>query len=444
MLNQKILRKTVKYFLLIELLILPVYLFSIYTEYKADLTVIKGQEQEKLYLYQNVASATLKNVDSDLLFIANCKILKMVMTELNNENLDFLKEAFLNLSRTKKNYDQIRLIDSSGMEVVRVNYNSGNPSVVPDSLLQNKQKRYYFKDAFKLDSGEIFISPLDLNIENGEIEKPLKPMLRIGTPIFDKNKIKRGIILFNYLAENMLHEIKLISRSNYIDSVSQTSVSNNFNLNPKIKSIPLLLNKNGDYIIGEKKEEEWNFMLNHGITIQNKCPEAWSSISQNQSGQINTSEGLFTFSTIYPLKEHFISSSGSALPFEESDKKISSSEYYWKISSFIKNDEYDYIFQSILYSSLLIIPIISIIVLVISFILSKTQFQKNEAQSQIKVLSGLLPICATCRKIRDDNGYWEKLESYISNHSNIDFSHGICPDCLKKYYPDISIKKEKK
>ena len=51
--------------------------------------------------------------------------------------------------------------------------------------------------------------------------------------------------------------------------------------------------------------------------------------------------------------------------------------------------------------------------------------------------SGLLPICAHCKKIRDDQGYWEQLESYLDRHSEIKFSHGICQDCLKKYYPDF-------
>jgi hypothetical protein len=56
--------------------------------------------------------------------------------------------------------------------------------------------------------------------------------------------------------------------------------------------------------------------------------------------------------------------------------------------------------------------------------------------SEIKTLSGLLPICAYCKKIRNDEGYWEQIESYIKERSLADFSHGICPECMKKYYPD--------
>ncbi|MEN8143230.1 MAG: response regulator, partial [Thermodesulfobacteriota bacterium] len=54
----------------------------------------------------------------------------------------------------------------------------------------------------------------------------------------------------------------------------------------------------------------------------------------------------------------------------------------------------------------------------------------------VKTLSGMLPICASCKKVRDDKGYWNQIESYITNHSEAEFSHGICPDCVKEIYPD--------
>ena len=52
-------------------------------------------------------------------------------------------------------------------------------------------------------------------------------------------------------------------------------------------------------------------------------------------------------------------------------------------------------------------------------------------------ISGMLPICANCKKIRDDKGYWNQIEAYIGDHSEAEFSHGICPDCAKKLYPEF-------
>ncbi|MGA2786164.1 MAG: PAS domain S-box protein [Verrucomicrobiota bacterium] len=61
----------------------------------------------------------------------------------------------------------------------------------------------------------------------------------------------------------------------------------------------------------------------------------------------------------------------------------------------------------------------------------------QQTLANVKALSGLLPICAGCKKIRDDKGYWSQVESYIQKHSEAKFSHGMCPDCLKKWYPDL-------
>jgi len=58
----------------------------------------------------------------------------------------------------------------------------------------------------------------------------------------------------------------------------------------------------------------------------------------------------------------------------------------------------------------------------------------QEALAKVKQLSGFLPICASCKKIRDDKGYWQQVEEYIRDHSEAEFSHGICPDCAKKIY----------
>jgi PAS domain S-box-containing protein len=71
--------------------------------------------------------------------------------------------------------------------------------------------------------------------------------------------------------------------------------------------------------------------------------------------------------------------------------------------------------------------------------LIKERDKLQDAIAQIKKLSGMLPICSSCKKIRDDNGYWNQIESYIRHHSEAQFSHGICPECVKKLYPDIQI-----
>ena len=70
--------------------------------------------------------------------------------------------------------------------------------------------------------------------------------------------------------------------------------------------------------------------------------------------------------------------------------------------------------------------------------LQQKTIELQDALDLVKLLSGYLPICASCKKIRDDKGYWQAVESYISSHSEAKFSHGICPDCIQKLYPEFS------
>jgi hypothetical protein len=63
----------------------------------------------------------------------------------------------------------------------------------------------------------------------------------------------------------------------------------------------------------------------------------------------------------------------------------------------------------------------------------------DQAVARVKTLSGLLPICASCKRIRDDQGYWFQIESYLRRHTEADFSHGICPDCVTRLYPELEL-----
>ncbi|MGE5340328.1 MAG: response regulator [Candidatus Omnitrophota bacterium] len=70
--------------------------------------------------------------------------------------------------------------------------------------------------------------------------------------------------------------------------------------------------------------------------------------------------------------------------------------------------------------------------------LEKTVQKLQKAVSEIHTLTGLLPICSNCKKIRNDKGYWEQVESYVSERTSVEFTHGLCPDCIKSLYPEIA------
>jgi len=69
-------------------------------------------------------------------------------------------------------------------------------------------------------------------------------------------------------------------------------------------------------------------------------------------------------------------------------------------------------------------------------LLQEDKKKLEKAVKEIKTLRGYIPICASCKKIRDDEGYWEQIEIYIKKHSDAEFTHGVCPDCREKLYGD--------
>ena len=95
----------------------------------------------------------------------------------------------------------------NGQERVRVNYRDGNVASVPAHQLQDKSGRYYFEASLAVPPGAIYASRFDLNVEHGRIERPLKPMIRIGTPVLDEHGDKWGIVLVNYLGRDLLDRL---------------------------------------------------------------------------------------------------------------------------------------------------------------------------------------------------------------------------------------------
>ncbi|PIE61211.1 MAG: GGDEF domain-containing protein [Desulfobacterales bacterium] len=313
--------KTVHFFLLLLLLFGMGGWFFIDFFYKMEFEsleqALKTQEVNTLKFQRIEIEDILTDIVKDLLFLAMQNELKAYFNSEDQEWLDAIEREYKQFSMRKKKYDQIRYLDNSGQEIVRINYNAGNPTAVAKEKLQNKSKRYYFSDTFRLKKDEVFISPLDLNIEHGDIERPLKPMLRIGTPVFDATGNKKGIVLINYFAQELLDALRI-----------------NSNIS---KGNPMLLNQNGFWLLHSDPEKEWGFMLKErqDANFVSVYPEAWQAMLSQKTGQFLTEKGLFTFSTIYPLQEGFYASTGSRDAVRPSAASLNASQYFWVLISYI-------------------------------------------------------------------------------------------------------------
>ncbi len=76
------------------------------------------------------------------------------------------------------------------------------------------------------------------------------------------------------------------------------------------------------------------------------------------------------------------------------------------------------------------------LIIILIYSMRSEHLELKEALGKVKLLSGFLPICSSCKKVRDDKGYWNQIEEYIRDHSEADFTHSFCPDCAEKLYPD--------
>lgn len=293
------------------LLLTGAYFFG-NVEIERELTRLRGQSTLNVGLGVGALSRNLEALALDLTFLINHSALNEAINNPNTENIASLAEDFANFSRSKGIYDQIRWLDETGMERVRVDYRLNQSQIVPTDRLQNKGKRYYFSDTFKLKAGEIFVSPLDLNIERGEVTIPFKPMIRIGSPIVDRQGVKRGIILLNYYGEEMLQEFNAVT-SNFKNHIS-------------------ILNNEGFWLKSSNSNDEWGFMFKRdALKLGNRNPRTWSEIHDKAEGTIINESGIWTWSTVYPLLVGMKTSTGVVDAFVPSRSVLETRKYFWKV-----------------------------------------------------------------------------------------------------------------
>lgn len=294
--------------------------FAIYVaDTNANRKALEQSELRIVRLEKNSLNKDFKMIIKELDHLATSPELQEFLADPQAfHRKEHLQEYLLLLSIFTDLFDQVRYLDENGLEVVRVNYNNDRPAVVLEGQLQPKAGRYYFDAAIRLDEGEVYISPLDLNIENGQIEQPLKPMIRFARPVFDQSGQKRGVVVLNYFGARMLANAVKVAAP---DQLAQF----------------MLLNSDGYWLKGVTPADEWGFMFDDRLdaTFANRYSEAWQQISAADSGQLYTGAGLFTFDTLYPLEAGQQSSSEVAAAFAPSAETRDATGYYWKIVSYI-------------------------------------------------------------------------------------------------------------
>ncbi|VVS92441.1 sensor domain-containing diguanylate cyclase [Desulfoluna spongiiphila] len=269
---------------------------------------VKVVERHNVDLQREMILRNMEVIRADLLFLARQNELIQLLETHDTGYRSMITEEYVAFSGNRGIYDQVRFIDAAGMEVCRVNYTEGRPVVVPDAALQSKKGQSYVRSSLALNRREVFVSPMDLNMENGEVEEPIKPMIRFGTPVFDLSGGKRGVVVLNYLGSHLLSELEELSK------LSRGKI--------------LLVNRNGYWLKGLEPDDEWGFMREGrgDRTIVSRFPDTWQALSAAEEYQGMTDLGLFTGTTIRP--------SGTVSP----PSGVAGS-CYWKLLSYVPETE---------------------------------------------------------------------------------------------------------
>jgi HAMP domain-containing protein len=253
-------------------------------------SVHSGKLNDKVTIISSQIEDFLKNVSNDLFYLRDSITLHTMLSDSRNlDSSNFakkkLEEDFLAFSRHQKIYNQIRFLDVSGMEIVRVDRNHNESAIVALERLQNKKKRYYFADTAELTNGQLMISPLDLNRECGKVEKPLRPVIRYGTPVYDKNNQFRGIVLFNVIADK------------FLELVRQNNAGH---------EQLLFIDNDGFFYSHPNAKKEWGREsdLNTGISFKTEIPEAAKQVvGSNQMNTLVLNENIIAASPVYLDRE---------------------------------------------------------------------------------------------------------------------------------------------
>lgn len=159
-------------------------------------------------------------LSSELLYLANTRGLVDVVAAAQTQDKWLLQAATTRLERDYAalaslypHIYQIRLLTADGQEWIRVDRKSQGVYVVPRHELQAKGDRYYFRDAMDVRLGQIYVSPLDLNVEFGKIEKPERPVIRVATPVAGPNGSKAGVLIINLHADILLEQIQQMANA---------------------------------------------------------------------------------------------------------------------------------------------------------------------------------------------------------------------------------------
>lgn len=323
-----------------------------------DIHALIDHEQDHVHAGVVTSNRALLTLKRDTQTLAHSMLLTEAIEQPNPAKILRAAQDIASFISTKTIYDKVRWIDAKGQERLRIVRKDDQAIISPPETLEDKSSRYYFDETMKLHEGETHLSPLDLDIERGVIERPLRPILRASTPLFDRTGRIRGIAILSYSAQELFERIQQVSSTEH--------------------SSWMLLNEQGYWLKSPESAQAFGFMLPHGASMAAQQPAVWKRISTSPVGHfIDADGGLWLFETIYP---HQIVNEHGAPDYTQP----------WKMVKHFEATELSVMQQNRRTQVALLVGIILTMALAISFRLSRSQLEKEDRDIDLQHLLGEL------------------------------------------------------
>ncbi|WP_299439907.1 sensor domain-containing diguanylate cyclase [uncultured Rhodospira sp.] len=264
--------------------LIPIVALSGYAMWSAAdrITAIQRTEEFAVELQRMAVYRSLDRAAQDVCLLAGQNELRRYLIAGDRGALNEIASEYRTLALSAPVYDQIRLLNRTGREQVRVEARDGSAVIVPEDRLRDSAGQYYVEDTFALAPGEVYLSPLALSSEAGAVKIPYTPMIRLGTAIADSAGQTVGMVMVNYRARSML------------DAVVEAGAGT--------PGQPMMINEDGYWLVSPDPPPAWGFMFpdKADARLQVVYPEAWAAMDTTAKGSVRTEAGLFTFDTFHP------------------------------------------------------------------------------------------------------------------------------------------------
>jgi PAS domain S-box-containing protein len=269
-------------FMAVALPLTAVFVLGFFLEYRARVGASEARffAQESAVIERGVRrlQQELEISTDDLLLTGD--LVASTLDDTTPDRLAALERSLIALVRRRPEHLEIRYLDDTGVEILRVENAAQGPRVAPKSGLQDPRDHDISSQSLGLAAGEVFVSPMQLRVTQAAIDAPYTPVLWLATPIYDATGRRRGTVALEEDGERFLRS---------------------FPRNSERGGVQRMIVDGDGYWLQHRPEVEWGFALEHGMGFQRTFPEVWGPMAASRKGRLESSDGLFYFDSV-PLR----------------------------------------------------------------------------------------------------------------------------------------------